>query len=380
MSNETEIDFEEFCNGKVENADARATSRTILDQGPEDRSVLVMDKGDSPQAGVRSILVGSSGQNESQSLSAPMGISTSERTNTGGDEYLPSLRQPSLRETRSSIHGDPATEPSGHEGEGQSQRPVLGDGKMPSGPRTQDSPESTRTDEAGMQNLCKPTESESKKVSQPKPNQIQATSEGVLVGTSFEDEYRLARAYHASGLMPKSLNSVEKVLVALQLCRELNLPPMSSLGKIMVVNGVVSIFGDLPLALVHRSGRLAVHKEEFIDKEGQAYSVTCTVQRTGMPLTVRTFTIDDAKKAGLFKNDIWNKYPRRMLQCRARAWALKDAFPDVLSGVSIAEYDFNTTQEKSVESEVASNKPVSALNALLDQTEIAGEKNESAVP
>jgi hypothetical protein len=37
-----------------------------------------------------------------------------------------------------------------------------------------------------------------------------------------------------------------------------------------------------------------------------------------------------------------------MYQMRARSQALKDVFPDVLSGVSIAEYDYNVLPEKVV--------------------------------
>lgn len=174
---------------------------------------------------------------------------------------------------------------------------------------------------------------------------LQAKKGGLLVGGTLEEQYRLAQAYCRSGLMPKGLNTPEKVLVGLQLCYELNLPPMSSIGRIMVVNGTPAIFGDLPIALAHRSGKMESYSEVFEDKDGQPYGCTCTVKRKGQDPITRSFTVDDAKKAGLFRNDIWNKYTKRMLQCRARAWALKDALADVLMGVSIMEYDFNATVE-----------------------------------
>lgn len=173
---------------------------------------------------------------------------------------------------------------------------------------------------------------------------LAAKDTGVLVGTSLEQEYRLAKAYFSSGLMPRALNSTEKVLVALQLCRELNLPPLTSIGKIMIINGVPAIFGELPLALVMRSGLLVQIEEIFgEDEKGLPIASTCTVQRRGFGHVTRSFSVVDAKAAGLFKNDIWVKYTKRMLQCRARAWVLKDVFPDILGGIAIAEYDFNTT-------------------------------------
>ena len=46
----------------------------------------------------------------------------------------------------------------------------------------------------------------------------------------------------------------------------------------------------------------------------------------------------DAKRAGLWtKAGPWQTYPRRMLQMRARSFALRDAFPDVLKGLISVE-------------------------------------------
>jgi hypothetical protein len=50
------------------------------------------------------------------------------------------------------------------------------------------------------------------------------------------------------------------------------------------------------------------------------------------------FSVADAKRAGLWgKSGPWTQYPRRMLQLRARGFALRDAFPDVLKGLVTAE-------------------------------------------
>lgn len=175
---------------------------------------------------------------------------------------------------------------------------------------------------------------------------IPASERGVIIGTSFEQQYRLARAYHTSGLMPQALNSPEKVLVAMQLCHELNLPPMSSIGKICVINGTPSIFGDLPLSLVMRSGLLESITEVLLNKSGvelkpgeEVAGAVCRVKRKGLDPIERSFTRQDADKAGLWGKKVWAVYPKRMFQFRARSWALKDMFPDVLMGTNILEYD-----------------------------------------
>jgi hypothetical protein len=60
--------------------------------------------------------------------------------------------------------------------------------------------------------------------------------------------------------------------------------------------------------------------------------------RRGQPPERRTFSVADAKRAKLwFKAGPWTTYPDRMLQMRARGFAIRDTFPDALRGVIIAE-------------------------------------------
>jgi hypothetical protein len=64
----------------------------------------------------------------------------------------------------------------------------------------------------------------------------------------------------------------------------------------------------------------------------------CVAKRKGRkPVTAR-FSVEDAKRAGLWgKQGPWSAYPKRMMQMRARGFALRDAFPDVLKGMITAE-------------------------------------------
>ena len=39
---------------------------------------------------------------------------------------------------------------------------------------------------------------------------------------------------------------------------------------------------------------------------------------------------------------LWKKFPKELLRYRTRARALKDKFPDIMTGVTIAEYDYHT--------------------------------------
>jgi hypothetical protein len=64
----------------------------------------------------------------------------------------------------------------------------------------------------------------------------------------------------------------------------------------------------------------------------------CVAKRRGRKPVTAKFSVDDAKRAGLWgKQGPWTQYPKRMLQMRARGFALRDAFPDVLKGLITSE-------------------------------------------
>jgi hypothetical protein len=71
----------------------------------------------------------------------------------------------------------------------------------------------------------------------------------------------------------------------------------------------------------------------------RAHGGVCQAKRRGDAQPVESrFGVAEAKKAGLWgKQGPWTQYPRRMLQMRARGFALRDAFPDVLRGLVTAE-------------------------------------------
>jgi len=83
------------------------------------------------------------------------------------------------------------------------------------------------------------------------------------------------------------------------------------------------------------------------DKQEDSGAVS-TVKRKGMEPVSVTFTVGDAIRAGLWKKaGPWTQYPKRMLQMRARSFALRDAFPDVLRGLVATEelMDYPDVQE-----------------------------------
>lgn len=137
-----------------------------------------------------------------------------------------------------------------------------------------------------------------------------------------------------SQIIPKDYQGKpENVLVAVQWGHEIGLPPLQAMQNIAVINGRPSLWGDAVLALVRGSGKL-----EMIDERIENEVAICRVKRKGELEQVRTFSMAEAKQAGLLgKQGPWSQYPNRMLQMRARAFAMRDVFPDVLKGIAVAE-------------------------------------------
>lgn len=154
------------------------------------------------------------------------------------------------------------------------------------------------------------------------------------------DMWKFANCVCSAGLAPKGVDTPEAAVIALQTGAELGLSPMASMQSIAVINKRPTIFGDAMLGVCINSG--VFDHSAFAESQrgsGDSRQNACTVRRLGgaEPIT-RTFSVADAKKASLWgKQGPWQQYPDRMLQMRARSWALRDAFPDVLKGIYCAE-------------------------------------------
>jgi RecT family len=180
-----------------------------------------------------------------------------------------------------------------------------------------------------------------------------------LVPTSLTEAKEFATLISQSDMVPKDYkDKPSNVLVAIQMGMELGLPPMQALQNIAVINGRPAVWGDAMLALV-RSNASCEWVKETIAGEGDKMVATCAVQRKGDPEpTSRSFSVEDAKKAGLWSKDgPWKNYPKRMLQMRARSWACRDAFPDALRGIGMVE-EVQDTPKNMGDAEVVERKTV----------------------
>lgn len=175
-------------------------------------------------------------------------------------------------------------------------------------------------------------------------NLVEAKQQFSLAPQNITEALEFAGMLSKSNLVPKDFqNNPGNILVAVQWGMELGLQPMQAMQNIAVINGRPSLWGDAVLALVKASPAC-----EFVVEEVGDDKAVCRVKRRGEPEQVRTFTMADAEKAGLKgKQGPWSQYPKRMMQMRARSWAVRDVFPDVLRGMPIAE-ELQDAPEKNI--------------------------------
>lgn len=154
--------------------------------------------------------------------------------------------------------------------------------------------------------------------------------------TNLDEMCKFADLVIQSKLAPKGFTTMSAVVVALQMGAEVGLTPMASLQNIAVINGRPCIWGDAQLAVCRSSG---LFDEAAFQETAEGDVATCVVRRLPNGQLIRkTFSMADAKRAKLAgKDGTWQTYPQRMLQMRARSWALRDAFSDVLRGFYSAE-------------------------------------------
>ncbi len=160
---------------------------------------------------------------------------------------------------------------------------------------------------------------------------------------TFQQAMDFSQMLADSDLVPKDFKGKPgNCMIAMQWGSELGLKPLQALSNIAVVNGRAALWGDAVIALVRGSAVC-----EYVKETDDGQTATCRVKRKGEAEHVVTFSMEDARQAGLAgKQGPWTQYPKRMRQMRARAFALRDVFPDVLRGMPIAEEVQDTPTER----------------------------------
>lgn len=117
---------------------------------------------------------------------------------------------------------------------------------------------------------------------------------------------------------------------------ELGFSAFQAVQYIKIINGKPSLYADGFLAACKNCKDWEDMIETF---DESTMTAKCEAKRKGHQPSVYTFSWNDALKAKLpSKNPTYHTYPKRMLQMRARGFALRDLYADTLCGfISSAE-------------------------------------------
>lgn len=152
----------------------------------------------------------------------------------------------------------------------------------------------------------------------------------------FEIAKRVAHTLAMSSLVPDAYRGrPNDCFVAINMGAELGMEPFQAIQSIAVIDGKPCLYGDGLIGVVRASSKCEWIEEE-VSSDGK--TATCRTQRKGDRNPIeRSYSMSDAMLAGIDSKPNWRKHPKRMLQMRARAYCLRDAYPDLLKGLGMVE-------------------------------------------
>ena len=202
---------------------------------------------------------------------------------------------------------------------------------------------------------------------------LTAANASMFAPENYDHWCKIAKMMATSQMVPKGyMNRPQDILIAMELGASLGMTPLAAIQNIAVINGRPSLYGDALLAIVQGNKNYEYIKETIEKNNAGEKSAICIIKRKGHEEHQCSFSVSDAKQAGLWgKSGPWSNYPDRMLAMRARGFAIRNTFADSLFGVSIAEEvqdyeekDITPEKNKEVISDIISSKQKPNLEFL----------------
>ena len=134
---------------------------------------------------------------------------------------------------------------------------------------------------------------------------------------SFDSLVSMGDALRRTGFLPSHIKDGVSFAAIVLMGRELGMGTMAACRKLQVIKGTVTERADSQLARFKSCGGRAQFKELT-----EAKAVVWLRHPNGDE-HVETFTMEDAKRAGLASNDNYAKHPKAMLRSRAITAGLK---------------------------------------------------------
>ena len=198
--------------------------------------------------------------------------------------------------------------------------------------------------------------------------------------TNMTEAMEFSKFLATSTHIPKDFQgNPNNILVAIQWGYEIGLAPMQALQNIAVINGRPSLWGDSMIAVCKAHPDWRGISETYIEEEDKAVCIVKRHVHGEIEETRSEFSYKDAQRANLTnKPGPWKNYPKRMLQLRARGFALRDAFPDAIKGLITTEEAIDYPEKKEPRNVTESSNDTNVIDDIKKQVKSL-EKAETDV-
>jgi hypothetical protein len=192
---------------------------------------------------------------------------------------------------------------------------------------------------------------------------------------TFDELKRVGEMVIASGLAPEGVKTAAAACLIIATGRELGISAMKALRTIYVVKGRPTLSADLMAALCKQTPAVCRY---FRIVEMTPTHVTCETHRVGEPEpTAYTYTLDDARTAGLLTSQTWKAHPTAMLKARCVSALARAVYPDLIMGLydpdELATQDDGRGRGEYVDAEVVRDEP-SKTQRPRDERRVQSEK------
>lgn len=150
-------------------------------------------------------------------------------------------------------------------------------------------------------------------------------------GMTLTEVRTMAEAAAQSGLFP-GIKSPAAAFTLMMLCQAEGLHPITALRRYHIIDGKPGLKADAMLGdFMTRGGTVTWHKHDH-----EECSATFEAPGVGKPVDV-SWTVADAKKAGLAGKPVWGSYTRQMLRARVISEGIRMTMPAIIAGLYTPE-------------------------------------------
>lgn len=192
---------------------------------------------------------------------------------------------------------------------------------------------------------------------------------GAIQPSTLTELNTLAGKAAASGFF--GAQDANQALLLMMTGRDIGFSYAQSLRAFHVIKGKPALSAAAMVAVCLNSGKC----EFFRCVNGDKDSVTFETKRVGNPVRTLTFTMEEAKAAGL-TTDMYRKFPRQMLSARCQSSLAREVYPDLLMGIydpDELENTGNNAPSEAVKSKPAETPKKAAEHVVIPDAEVLDE-------